>query len=143
MYLLPSTFANDKYTNKCDVQDSFCWFALRVIVFLGMSHSQKLPCQCLFIHRHASLISMIQTFFIRYNENGVNLKYSQICLLSTFLHVLNFWQDDCQCSLIFAFWKYWLTRPEVSEADLREPKSDKTRGIKVNTRTHIFESQYV
>ena len=35
------------------------------------------------------------------------------------------------------------TRPEVSEADPREPKGNKNRYINVNTRTQKFESQYV
>ena len=38
---------------------------------------------------------------------------------------------------------FFETRPEVSEADPREPKGNKIRGFKVKTRTQKLKSQYV
>ena len=39
--------------------------------------------------------------------------------------------------------KWLITRPEVSEADPREPKGNKIRGFKFKTSTQKLKSQYV
>ena len=55
-------------------------------------------------------------------------------------HVANL----CYFSLIRDFCEIKKQQDQRSQKlTLREPKSDKTRGIKVNTRTQKFESQYV
>ena len=44
---------------------------------------------------------------------------------------------------IFKIPKSGKTRPEVSEADPREPKGNKIRGFKVKTSTQKLKSQYI